>query len=732
LTGGTTTIGPRLTLGDPGAWAEIASAWRERDYRALHDLVERGLGVPAGAIDDVFEGEDDPDDEAVDAVLLEAFAAAETPTSRLLVAFYVYAACLDKWERSADYERIRRVIRSLDAYAASLQADAEHADSLFGVVVAQANAVRDAMAVESGLNCSCAAETSSCARRVVRQMDGILAKLGTNGNELAELARRDAETHRTYFEAVAKAATVVDGLLDGRGRSPANAPSTIGELDRAERALRGDVYESELRAHRLTITELLAAVDRPRLHVDQAELVYVYPFALDRDRPVDPDELVHAQVVLDAVTSEPIEVHALQVNDLWGQPDRAEYEAGYGGAFIELPPLEVTTTARDAKERTIPFQVEVRLSRLGNHYLRVASELEDAGLHRVNQALRRGSRCMGEEHLESNGRSWRRFIDYATDVIAAVGNALDAKAVGDPRANFHVVLAARTISVHRPGTAPRPADLDDLTQAVGSTLLFHPLPSLASALEEWIRYPAPDVRNLLDQGRYADELVVRTANTTVLYMPSSPEWRTAGYEQMIEFVASVPPLFLVWDRQAIRHAEKLEKMLATVSSGDGDVELSRLHEEEAELRRREAELRQDRAFFHSPALCRDRSHYEFIHSLWKAAGLSLLEADLDQRLAYLSTLQERASTIAAAITEQRRHEEKERQQERASRLEFFLQVAGLVLAVASLAEVMSLINDGVERDRWELIGVETALLVALSVVVVAYILQKLRSQLPRE
>jgi hypothetical protein len=337
---------------------------------------------------------------------------------------------------------------------------------------------------------------------------------------------------------------------------------------------------------------------------------------------------------------------------------------------------------------------------------------------------------MGEEELEANGRQWRRFMDYATDVIASVAKALDAKAVGDPRANFHVLLAARRISVRRPDAGSGPASLEDLEQAVGSSLLFHPLPGLASALEEWVRYPAPDIRNrnLLRHDRYADELVVRTANTTILYMPSSPEWRTAGYEQMIEFVASVPPLLLLWDRQAIEHAATLEETLAKLRDGVGDAELSNLHLAEAELRRRESDLRQDRGFFHSPALCRDRSQREFINALWDAAGVPLVEADLDMRLANLSTLQERVSTIAAAITEQRRREEKELQVARARRIETYFQLAGLVLAIASLAEVVSLVNGGLQHHNWGLIAIETGLLFALSLVVLAYLFVKLRSQ----
>ena len=269
-------------------------------------------------------------------------------------------------------------------------------------------------------------------------------------------------------------------------------------------------------------------------------------------------------------------MHKLNLTDMWDVPGRPESESGYGGASIELPPILVTTTARETDERKkLPFEAEVRLSWLGNHYLRVSSTLEQASLHHVNQALRRGSRAMGEEEVASAlAKPWTRFTEYARDVIDEVADALDAERVGDPEASFHIAVAASKITVREPGEQPRAATLRDLANTVGTSLLFQPVPGLATALEEWIRYPRPKVHNLLGRGGYEGELVARTANTTVLYMPDSPDWRTAGYQEMIEFVASLPPLFQLWEKQAIGHAEELERKRRTVQ-GDAQADGAR-------------------------------------------------------------------------------------------------------------------------------------------------------------
>jgi hypothetical protein len=118
---------------------------------------------------------------------------------------------------------------------------------------------------------------------------------------------------------------------------------------------------------------------------------------------------------------------------------------------------------------------------------------------------------------------------------------------------------------------------------------------------------------------------------------------------------------------------------------------------------------------HSPALCRDRSQRDFIDALWDAAGLNVLEADLERRLESLSALQERVTTIAAAIAAQQRRDEQERAKEHASRVETGFQLLGTFLAVFSVAGLFSWLNEGFNIDHWRWTAIELVVLSAVAV-----------------
>ena len=140
----------------------------------------------------------------------------------------------------------------------------------------------------------------------------------------------------------------------------------------------------------------------------------------------------------------------------------------------------------------------MRLSRLGNHYVRIRSTLKGAGLHDVNQALRRGSRAMGAEKVTFPGhhRTWDKVADYASTVVEEVANSVGAHPVVNPDATFHSVFGARSISANPPDGRGSPANVETLTDddVLGANLLFNPVRHLSTSLEEWIRYPAPEVK----------------------------------------------------------------------------------------------------------------------------------------------------------------------------------------------------------------------------------------------
>jgi hypothetical protein len=693
-------------------WDAIERDWRDREYETLRRAVTALEGVPVDAIDELLFAEDDAAVDAAPGVLRDAFvAAARRDDGPLLLALYVHGRCLDKWEHTEDYDRIGDVLKALGNAAGGDRADTLSAGvyaQLLAIVVDQAQSVGDAMYVEDAMSSSCPVAAEVRARSVADKLESVLEREQTLGDALdgpRRVVRADAETAHRYFDVVAEVANAVSDFLEQE--APGETHRFDAVLSKLEADLAGDVYESELRAHRAAVSALRDSAERPWLRIDAAELTYVYPFTLDHGE-YDDEQLVErarGDAVIDALAAiglTPATAHELDVDDLW---ESTVDEQGYSGTAIELPEVSVEPTA--GAEWTLTFDAQVRLSRLGNHYLRIRTSYEGAMAHDINQALRRGSHAMGDEKLRSGTRRepqsepWRKFPEYAEDVTDAIARALGADRIVNPNAPFHVVLAARSISVLTTKGEALCTSGDQLVGVVGESLLFHPVRHLATALEEWIRYPRPVVRNVLDRQGYEGDLVVRTENTTVSFMPASPEWLFDEYQEMIEFVASVPPLLRRWEHDALRLAEDLDATLR-----GGQTSLDTLHDKQLETLELEQQIRGQLAFLRSPALCRTQAQRKFLDGLWAAAGLPALERELERRLTRLAEHQARISTTVSAVDERNRRK-------RQGRIEIVL---GL-LAALSLAGVLQWVDQAfdVQRDFWAW-GEAAALLVGAVVV----------------
>jgi hypothetical protein len=707
-------------------WPEITREWREREYTRLRQAVKTLPAIRTDLLDDLFDGTPAPTESKARAVLRNAFAAAAArPDGRRLLAIYVYGLCLDKWERSVDYARIEIVLDALRAVAGG---DSE----VVSLVVDHAQCVKHAMAVENAMNCSCPVEMqrradalAAATGSLLERENGLAVELGGS----AELLRTDAETQHLYFDAVRGVAASVLEFLEQEASARGDFDDVIRGLVETERApaVAGDVYQSELRAHRATVAALGERAPQPRIHVDAAEVVYVYPFTLNvagagddyhnerQGRETAEDDLVERSLKeargwqLGRRGLYPVDVHTLQLTHVWGRAE--SLEPLYGGVSVRLPTVSVTTTA----DEMIDYTAEVRVSRLGNHHLRIHSRLEDANLHKVNQTLRRASPNMGQEKLVCDGAEWTRFPQFARDVMKGVADGLSATFLGDPTADFHVVVAARAMSIRRSDGSSSPAAGADLTDAVGASLLFHPVRHVTTSLEEWVRYPSPsNVENLIHGLGYVGDLAVRTANTTLLYMPTSPEWVFDEYEELIEFVASVPPLLTAWENKTSTHASQLQRDLpALEESPPPAVELVR---REKQLRELQADVRQDLALLHSPRLVYGPVRREFFDRLWAAAGLPLTESEFERQLGVITTLHERLSAMVSVIAEENRQ-----------RIEVYVQLALGLIAAASLAELLSWINEAfnVEAKRWA--WMEAGFLVVAAVTVVLIILKRRNS-----
>jgi hypothetical protein len=740
---------------DEAGWDRIAREWRKRDFSELRERLGSLDGVPVGELDRDGLFGDAP------LPLLEEALAAAARADRLgpvLVALYVYGRCLDRWEKSAEYVRIEEALRALAQAAGPLRSGEEldeDAAELLTLAVDHAQHLINAMKVENSVQCSCPVQMSHYAELVVEQTQPLLSRAHDGEAGPWTVLRSDLEIAGTYFNALKVTGEAMEEFLGPPVTG--NLEGAIAALERAEgdESIAGDVYQSELRAHLATVRGLNESAAEPWIQIDEAKLVYIYPFALtsnEGQESVLSDDLL---VGIDRMLSEakrattwsvgdlgvtPIAALDTQLSDLWEHadpPDRV-----YGGVTIRLPDVIVESKDRVVEDKYTfappLLHTEVRLSRLGNHYLRIATDLEDADLHEVNQALRRGSGSMGEEELRCAGcdRGWARLVSsdntpgYVEDVLEGVADCLGATIVGDPGGGVHVVVDIRKASRQGDPAGTTLSD-DELMRDIGATLLFHPVGDFAISLEEWVRYPpVDDTDNLMDGAGRVGDLIARTADTTILYLPTSPDWLCGEFAEMVEFIASIPPLLTTWEKEITTHARTLERRLEKIKEsvhqppGEREFDLGDIHGDEADLHELRAEVRRELANLHSPRLVWNRSTRSFLDRLWAAAGLPALEDGLERQLEVIASQQQRLVAIAGEIAEENRQATERRQARLARVLEFGL----TVIAATSLAGLFSWINADYSLRDDTMLAFEAAILITVVVVLGVLLYMSKRSE----
>ena len=236
--------------------------------------------------------------------LMEAFDAVNSDTKALL-ALYFYGLCLNEWEGSERYERIEAVLGALNEVAQKAGAkDKSTGAQLSAIIGRHALHVKDAMAAEQAMNCSCPVAMGARADLVLARVAETSADEaglgnGLNSDGLRRVVRSDAETSWHYFDALKE---VAGAVLDYVETDPVDLHAVVDSLygvvdsldaPKTASALEGDVYESELRPHRASLAEMEAKAAHPRLMLRAAELAYVYPFALG-SMEIDAKQIVDA------------------------------------------------------------------------------------------------------------------------------------------------------------------------------------------------------------------------------------------------------------------------------------------------------------------------------------------------------------------------------------------------------------------------------------------------------
>jgi hypothetical protein len=717
--------------GGGGGDAEKSNFWHGVGQELLtrrYDHLRAAVKVPDGAtikeLDRQLSGEEEstdgpPVEVPIDLLEMSFLMARETPGDSVILATYCYATALEIWELTSDWALVGAVKDKLKDAVAQTEVEQRCPDEfpLVDAVVQLAESLKPAMDVENALNCSCPAGMKESAELVVDRAKGIYKALShpvvevdprkvPNFAECQEFLCNRAEIDRTYFEAITHVAHGTRAYIRGGHGVDERLHRAIASVKEAEDepVLQGDVYQSELRIHRLNLSALVGAW--PRVFVNEAKLVYCYPFAVRSNTPgvlIDPRAVVAAAWKYGPEwhpTREAPVVGKLQLTDMWEgyTPDDDEDEKGledgleanrFAGVAITLPKVKVMTTAN--RELPYRFAVELRISNLGNHYLRVESYLQDAPIHEVNQGMRRGTAQMGVEKVVMGDDDWdncsERMSDMAANLIkgfvahlAQAQTELENLTTRMPQSSEQIVLAARRLSVEDRDRRPVEADIGMVMSAFGASLLLQPVREAAVALEEWVRYPVPaiDGANLLGVHGFDGDFAYRTANTSFGYLPGRPNFLILEYEEAAEFVATLPAPLQGWleDIRVISRTDSPRPSLR-------DIDQSKLHS-----RRILTEARTVLAHLRSPDLCHTAVHRELLDRFFAAAGISRLEDELKVQF-------EVADAYLAELSANQAKDNDRRQ----ARITMFLGITAGFFGLTSIASMLQLFNAGFNEPK---------------------------------
>jgi hypothetical protein len=548
------------------------------------------------------------------------------------------------------------------------------------------------------------------------------------------------ESSRHYDSGAANAARGIARFLSGRG----GLDETRRAVLEAEQALLRS-YDpdtpyptdigtgqdwSEIRAYRHDIDALIEASHQPWLCIDDGTITYIYPFALrlPDSTPAAPASLMAAyQAFVDRLpdltspdeATREVEVarqdrvldelsrlrvggvpvtrvrRRFVLDDVWHGTDVSGRR--FDGFVLDLPTvtLHVPTGNPDdpdvaAGEVVTQLAAEVRLSHLGNHYVKFTGRLRNVGPHDLHSALLRAApehgamvvtfdatddgpvatggqpvplwprlsalamtviddlcRGMGAEKTASEGSFQVLLTITAASTTPAPGTpALGTPAPGTPAPGTAApgAPALGTAALDVPGIeAPRLAltDLDALRAAYGAAVLFNPVPHMVTSFVEWSHYAIPDGAEVGTPWGRRGRTTIRTANTTVHVALGAPHWELATTCTISEFVASLAGLFGRWMEQLNEHAEEVNRhrdALETVMESDDPEALERLRRAADLLRTKRLDLqtfitqcRSMIALIKSPALVRSPAVAAQMARMLEAGGFHLLEQGFNRR-----------------------------------------------------------------------------------------------------
>ncbi|RKR90326.1 hypothetical protein BDK92_4696 [Micromonospora pisi] len=789
-------------------YTELLDALVEGDARPLRQWLGEHLAPAPGAgvetdlrlLDGlVFWNAEEHDDAArqrvLDGVERTLSAAALVPGATPLLLFYLKYQCDQAWEVAWDVDLILAVLQHARRYGADLVAAGQLADpeptrlalDQLAVLVSEMGTLNAASCASLAEWARLAAETAALAGRVADAAET------ADASASAAYVAVDTREDETYYLAVSRAALAVHDHFAYGG---SDLDGAVRTLRLAEESFPDACSRSELRSHRYNLEVLAEAAEQPWIRLEHAKVVYLYPFGLyqeSRAGRADPgpdvatrDGATFAERLVAvarrtaqqwtvagwSVADHPQAVveQDLLLDDTWKGDDPLGRQ--YRGMAVRLPDLEFADVDRVNVEPVL-LQVELRLSELGNHYLRVECQLSGATPPQVYAAMTRAAPEFGD--LVQLGtplqpavdarptQLWSRLSDFAVDVVRDVTgqlaehSGLAVRRSGRP-GMYHVMLSVERGSLVSPvGGEPVPVAIAlDAATAVGAQTLVHPVRNGISSLAEWLRYPVEiDTLPKVDAPGFIGDLLLRTCNTTLMVLPGTPDYGVNMVLEAAEFVATLEGMFAGWQDQIADHYDQVMVQLAAMierlerhdaapdPTGVDPAEYERvtreLGEMQARLEAQQLRLHQfvmasrlSLMFVTAPSLVMSPVARSTIDQLLVAAKFDALRSDfegmidnvLGDRIGALvdaSVRRQRERNDARARAQQERDAaaasaERELQQRRERATRHWQDVLSIATATVGISGLMQIIQAGYQVQRLSAAGL-VAVVVVLAVLV---------------
>jgi len=661
-------------------------------------------------------------DRHVGKVMDAAFrVAVDTPLGAALLCCYVRNLCEQAWKNSYHFDRMWATLRGARRAWLDHRAAAWHdADRAVTDVMCLLLEVLDwEIAVENemiGNNLErlavAARRAAGCAGAAVVAAEGIRCQ----HPQFADFASAAAGASRQVDLALAEAGRALHGFLSAEtGGDSGPLDAALRRLAGVERGFECDRDQrSELRAYRNSLAAICAHAASDWLHIDEGTVVHAYPFAVRGMQPVTVVAAARASGNswnLDGVRPEAVH-QTLYLDDIWNGSDAMGRR--YEGAVIVLP--EVTIDDLDGRPLA-RLAADLRLSELGNHYLRLRADLREVSAHDLYGAMLRSAPEHAEVRVRCGGsdRMWPRLSAFAVDVIDSVGEWLGPPAAVSVRPGmFHVLVTVLEASLSAGPDAPRHRrrpvrTTEELLGAVGGGVLQQPVPNIIGAPVEWVHYAGRCDDLTAEVGGRRDELIGQTCNTTVIAALGSPAYCISTRLTVAEFVASLEGLFAGWFDALAIVLDRVTKQAGWSGSDavDDVEELTRraqlLEEEQMRLYTFAADARSTLDLIRSPALVASPLVSRELLALLRASSFDRREAELSRNID--AVLDERLGYWLDALVRRRREKEAQQARDRERRQRVRLDTMLAVIAAVGISGLGQIAQAGYDLRRLDALTV---------------------------